>query len=234
MRRRESAGSRRPRDSAGRMPQHPSPVRLTRLSRPPDRRPSDANRWHSVRMRKWIVPFGSLLVFNVVVLLVIGWLTPAHVGWAAHLGRRRPDRSSPCGSSPPSTAGSRTMAAKSARATHQARREARPGLPRLRRRAGRLGRHRAALRASPSATGSGAGSCRRCSSSSAGRSTTRIDDRVARPRRRSLRQGDRRTGGERDGCRAPAAIPSPQTAAAQRELQDGLTEEQRRMLDELG
>lgn len=34
-------------------------------------------------MRKWIVKFGSLLVFNVVVLLVIGWLTPARVGWSA-------------------------------------------------------------------------------------------------------------------------------------------------------
>jgi hypothetical protein len=30
------------------------------------------------------------------------------------------------------------------------------------------------------------------------------------------------------------AVPSRETAAAQRELQDGLTEEQRRMLDELG
>ena len=48
----------------------------------PDRAPP-ANPWHSVRMKKWIVPFGSLLVFNVAVLLVIGWLTPAHVGWAA-------------------------------------------------------------------------------------------------------------------------------------------------------
>ncbi len=27
--------------------------------------------------------FGSLLVFNVAVLLVIGWLTPAQVGWSA-------------------------------------------------------------------------------------------------------------------------------------------------------
>ena len=34
-------------------------------------------------MRKWIVRFVSLLVFNVVVLLVIGWLTSARVGWAA-------------------------------------------------------------------------------------------------------------------------------------------------------
>ena len=34
-------------------------------------------------MRKWIVRFGSLLVFNVAVLLVIGWLTPARVGWSA-------------------------------------------------------------------------------------------------------------------------------------------------------
>lgn len=34
-------------------------------------------------MKKWIVRFGSLLVFNVAVLLVIGWLTPAKVGWSA-------------------------------------------------------------------------------------------------------------------------------------------------------
>ncbi|KQZ83048.1 hypothetical protein ASD56_11935 [Microbacterium sp. Root166] len=34
-------------------------------------------------MRKWVVRFVSLLVFNVVVLLAIGFLTPARVGWAA-------------------------------------------------------------------------------------------------------------------------------------------------------
>src|SRR5687767_11110963 len=34
-------------------------------------------------MRKWIVRFGSLLAFNIAVLLVIGWLTPARVGWSA-------------------------------------------------------------------------------------------------------------------------------------------------------
>ncbi|WP_417564256.1 hypothetical protein [Microbacterium sp.] len=34
-------------------------------------------------MKKWIVRFVSLLVFNVVVLLLIGWLTPARVGWSA-------------------------------------------------------------------------------------------------------------------------------------------------------
>jgi hypothetical protein len=34
-------------------------------------------------MKKWIVRFVSLLVFNVLVLLVIGFLTPARVGWAA-------------------------------------------------------------------------------------------------------------------------------------------------------
>lgn len=32
-------------------------------------------------MKVWIVRFVSLYVFNVVVLLVIGLLTPAHVGW---------------------------------------------------------------------------------------------------------------------------------------------------------
>lgn len=34
-------------------------------------------------MKKWIVRFVSLLVFNVAVLLVIGLLTPARVGWGA-------------------------------------------------------------------------------------------------------------------------------------------------------
>lgn len=34
-------------------------------------------------MKKWVVRFVSLLVFNVLVLLVVGWLTPARVGWAA-------------------------------------------------------------------------------------------------------------------------------------------------------
>ena len=34
-------------------------------------------------MKKWVVRFVSLLVFNILVLLVIGWFTPARVGWAA-------------------------------------------------------------------------------------------------------------------------------------------------------
>jgi hypothetical protein len=34
-------------------------------------------------MKKWVVRFLSLLVFNIVVLLIVGWLTPAKVGWAA-------------------------------------------------------------------------------------------------------------------------------------------------------
>jgi len=34
-------------------------------------------------MKKRVVRFCSLLLFNVVVLLLIGLLTPAHVGWAA-------------------------------------------------------------------------------------------------------------------------------------------------------
>lgn len=34
-------------------------------------------------MKKWVARFFSLLVFNIVVLLVVGWLTPARVGWAA-------------------------------------------------------------------------------------------------------------------------------------------------------
>ena len=31
-------------------------------------------------MKKWVVRFVSLLVFNILVLLVIGWFTPARVG----------------------------------------------------------------------------------------------------------------------------------------------------------
>jgi hypothetical protein len=34
-------------------------------------------------MKKWVVRFVSLLVFNILVLLIIGWFTPARVGWAA-------------------------------------------------------------------------------------------------------------------------------------------------------
>lgn len=34
-------------------------------------------------MRNWIVRFAVLLAFNIVVLLVIGWLSPADVGWSA-------------------------------------------------------------------------------------------------------------------------------------------------------
>lgn len=34
-------------------------------------------------MKKWVVRIASLLVFNVVVLLLVGWLTPARVGWSA-------------------------------------------------------------------------------------------------------------------------------------------------------
>lgn len=34
-------------------------------------------------MKKWIVRFVVLLAFNILVLLVIGWITPARVGWSA-------------------------------------------------------------------------------------------------------------------------------------------------------
>jgi len=46
---------------------------------------------------------------------------------------------------------------------------------------------------------------------------------------------DRATGGRAaTGTDAAPAVPSPATDAARRELHDGLTEEQRRMLDDLG
>lgn len=34
-------------------------------------------------MRTWIIRFASLLVFNAAVLLIIGFFTPARVGWSA-------------------------------------------------------------------------------------------------------------------------------------------------------
>lgn len=34
-------------------------------------------------MKTWVIRFASLLLFNVIVLLLIGWFTPARVGWAA-------------------------------------------------------------------------------------------------------------------------------------------------------
>jgi hypothetical protein len=37
-------------------------------------------------MKKWLLRFVVLLAFNILVLLVIGWLTPARVGWAALWG----------------------------------------------------------------------------------------------------------------------------------------------------
>lgn len=37
-------------------------------------------------MKKWTVRFASLLAYNVIVLLLIGWLTVARVGWSALWG----------------------------------------------------------------------------------------------------------------------------------------------------
>lgn len=43
----------------------------------------DPGSCHSERMRAWVVRFVSMYVFNVVVLLAIGWFTTARVGWSA-------------------------------------------------------------------------------------------------------------------------------------------------------
>ena len=61
----------------------------------------------------------------------------------------------------------------------------------------------------------------------------RIDDRV---HEHAGALYDKATGGPAvsGADAATPAVPSPQTTQARRELQDGLTEEQRRMLDELG
>ena len=114
-------------------------------------------------MKKWVVRFLSLLVFDVVVLLVIGWLTPARVGWSA-LWAGVILTALTIWIKPLIHGMFQSMAAEVGGPAHQGRREARAGRPGVPRRPHRLGRHRACSPASASAAGSGATSCRRSSS----------------------------------------------------------------------
>jgi hypothetical protein len=182
-------------------------------------------------MRKWIVPFGSLLVFNVAVLLVIGWLTPAHVGWAAIWAGVvltlltlwiKPAVHRWFQNMASRSAGSRT----------------------------KLGEKLVqfflvlavaavvwvvtVLLSGVSVGGWFWGWVLPPVFILIGWAIyDRIDDRV---HEHAGALYDKATGGPAvSGTDAATpAVPSPQTATAQRELQDGLTEEQRRMLDELG
>ncbi|MDY0910576.1 hypothetical protein [Microbacterium sp. CFBP9034] len=183
-------------------------------------------------MKKWIVRFVSLLVFNVVVLLVIGFLTPAKVGWSA-LWAGIVLTAIEIWIKPLVVKWFGSMAAKSA---HQ------------RTKAGQklveffLAFAVALLVWIATVFLSGV---------SVGgwfwgyvlppvilligwAIYDAIDDRV---HEHAGALYDRAGGGAKATTTTdatPPAIPSPESRAARRELQDGLTEEQRRMLDELG
>jgi len=185
-------------------------------------------------MKKWVVRFVSLLVFNIVVLLIVGWLTPAHVGWSALWAGIvmtalviwiKPLIDKWFRSSAAKSAGGRTKAGEKivqffiAFAVAFLIWIATVLLSGVRIGGGFFGAIWAyvlppvilligwAIYAA-------------------------IDDKVES---HAGALYDKATGTQTDPVDATAAaVPSPEAAAAKRELNDGLTDEQRRMLDELG
>jgi hypothetical protein len=184
-------------------------------------------------MKKWVVRFVSLLVFNVVVLLVVGWLTPARVGWAA-LWAGIVLTALVIWVKPLVEKWFRSMAAKRGRAGEK--------LVEL-------------LIAFAVALVVWIGTVLLTSVSIGGglfgafwgyvlppvilligwAIYDAIDDRVES---HAGALYDKATGGRSDASAAGSATPpvlsTPEAAAGRRELNDGLTDEQRRMLDELG
>ena len=182
-------------------------------------------------MKKWIVPFASLLVFNVAVLLVIGWLTPAQVGWSA-IWAGVVLTALTLWIKPAVHRWFQSMASRSAGQRTK------------------LGEKLVQFFLVFAVALAVWAATVLLSGVSVGNwfwgwvlppvfiligwaVYDGIDDRV---HEHAEVLYDKATGGRAvssTDAGAPA-VPSPQTAAAQRELQDGLTEEQRRMLDELG
>lgn len=180
-------------------------------------------------MKKWVVRFVSLLVFNVVVLLVVGWLTPARVGWAA-LWAGIVLTALVIWVKPLVEKWFRSMAAKRGRAGEK--------VVEL-------------LIAFAVALVVWIGTVLLTSVSIGGgffgafwgyvlppvilligwAIYDAIDDRV------ESHAGvlyDKATGGRSSAGTSDPAVPGPETSGGRRELHDGLTDEQRRMLDELG
>ncbi len=183
-------------------------------------------------MKKWVVRFLSLLVFDVSVLLVIGWLTPARVGWSA-LWAGVILTALTIWIKPLIHRVFQSMAAKSAgQRTRAGEKLVQGALVFL---VALLVWIATVLLSGVSVGGWFWGYVLPPIIILIGWAVyDSIDDRVEG---HAGALYDRATGTRVPGTTAtgsPAAVPSAETTAARRELQDGLTEEQRRMLDELG
>jgi hypothetical protein len=182
-------------------------------------------------MKKWIVRFVSLLVFNVVVLLLIGFLTPARVGWAA-LWAGIIMTLLVIWVKPLIAKWFASMAAKSAGQRTKAGEKVVEFLLALA--IAFIVWILTVVLSGVTISGWFWGYILPPVILLIGWAIyDAIDDRV------ETHAGaiyDRATGADRatEGADAAPAVPSPQTRSAQRELKDGLTDEQRRMLDELG
>ncbi|MCR2810471.1 MULTISPECIES: hypothetical protein [unclassified Microbacterium] len=181
-------------------------------------------------MKKWVVRFLSLLVFNVVVLLVIGWLTPARVGWSA-LWAGVILTALTIWVKPLIHRAFRGMVARSAgRRTRVGEKLVQGAVVFV---VALIVWILTVVLSAVSVGGWLWGYILPPVILLVGWAIyDTIDDRVERSAGALY---DRATGGRDAGIPpSSAAIPSRDNAAARRELQDGLTEEQRRMLDELG
>jgi hypothetical protein len=183
-------------------------------------------------MKKWVVRFLSLLVFDVAVLLVIGWLTPARVGWSA-LWAGVILTALTIWIKPLIHRLFQSMAAKSAgQRTRAGEKLVQGALVFL---VALLVWMATVLLSGVSVGGWFWGYVLPPIIILIGWTIyDAIDDRVEG---HAGALYDRATGARAPGSPATgssAAVPSAETTAARRELQDGLTEEQRRMLDELG
>lgn len=187
-------------------------------------------------MKKWVVRFVSLLLFNIVVLLVIGWLTPARVGWSA-LWAGIIVTAATIWIKPLIHRWFQSMAAKSAsQRTKVGEKLVQFALVFV---VALIIWIFAVLFSGISIGGGFFGAfwgyvLPPVILLIGWAIYDAIDDRV------ETHAGalyDKATGGRTDAAPTTSAIPSvptPETRAARQELQDGLTEEQRRMLDELG
>lgn len=186
-------------------------------------------------MKKWIVRFVSLLVFNIVVLLMIGFFTPARVGWSA-LWAGIVLTALAIWIKPAVQRWFQSMAAKSADRRTRAGEKVVEFLLAF---AVALLVWIATVVLSGISIGGGVlgafwGYVLPPVILLIGWAIYDVIDDEVEARAGALY--DRAAGGQgrAESDAAAPAVPSAETAAGRRELQDGLTDEQRRMLDELG
>ncbi|MEZ3159319.1 phage holin family protein [Microbacterium sp. BWT-B31] len=182
-------------------------------------------------MKNGIVRFVVLLVFNILVLLVIGWFTPAHVGWSALWAGIvltlltmfvKPLLTRWIGGRAAKTAGQRTRAGNGlAQAGVVLLIAAIVWIVTVLVSGVRAGLNPLAYILPPIILAAG----------------WWVYDLIAgRVESHAGALYDKATGagGSVAGTATPPIASSPEAAAGRRELQDGLTDEQRRMLDDLG